>query len=146
MITYLKVADVLDLPSVEWGLADYAMPGATAREVIEGPEFFLEGYHDNIRERMRIDGINAVPIHVAELDALALEYHDAELGNLPYPGMGMGNGHHRLALSRELGHKYIKASDDIMDTGEADDPTITNDEWEEAYHNDHSENETSLYS
>ena len=146
MITIMRVADVLDLPSVEWGLADYAIPGATVREILEGPEFFLEGYHEGIKKLMRIDGINAVPIHVAELDQLACDYNDAELGFLPYPGKGMGNGHHRLAIARELGHKYIKTSDDIMQTGEADDEVMSNDEWEKVYGNDYSEDETSLHS
>lgn len=145
MITYLKVADVLDLPSIEYGLTEWDVPGVTARQVIEDGDFWLEDYHMKIQEQMRIDGINAIPIHVADAQIIADDYSDDSF-NWSLRGLAMGNGHHRLAISVRLGHKYIKASDDIMDTGEADDLTITNDEWEEAYYNDHSEDETRLYS
>jgi hypothetical protein len=118
MLTIMRVADVLNLPSIE---SDWET-GETAGEVIQFTH--LDSGHATIREQMRKDGINAIPIHVASVYRISCDYNDPAFATLP-SDLGMGNGHHRLKMAVELGHKYILTSDDMYDTGEDDDPVIS---------------------
>jgi hypothetical protein len=121
----MLVADVLKLPSVDYGVADCRSDLCSAEDVIAS--VYFEDYHEGIRQQMIKDGLNAVPIHVASVEQIAIDYHDKAFLYVP-SALGMGNGHHRLKLAVELDFMYILTSDDIMDSGEADDPVMSLDE------------------
>jgi hypothetical protein len=118
----MLVADVLKLPSVDYGVADCRSDLCSAEDVIAS--VYFEDYHEGIRQQMIKDGLNAVPIHVASVEQIALDYHDEAFFSVP-SALAMGNGHHRLKMAVELDFMYILTSDDIMDSGEADDPVMS---------------------
>lgn len=122
MLTLRMVADVLTLPSIEYGLIEDDADITSAGEVIQW--MYLDSHHMAIKEQMRVDSINAVPIHVANVQTIACDYDDSRFGNT-WSDLGVGNGHHRLMMAVELGFKYILTSDDVNETGGDDDPVIT---------------------
>lgn len=117
----MLVSDVLNLPSIE-GM-DFVVPAGLAGDVIRFKE--LDNHRLAIMEQMRIDGINAVPIHVDTLYNIATGYgYDQSYFDLAPSALVMGNGHHRLLMARILGHKYIDTTDDVNESGWNTDPVI----------------------
>ena len=134
MITRMRVEDILMLPSIDSdGFASvddldddeigeyYSL---TVADLMESKSDDLEYGSDNstpeeyndIREAMRENGINEIPIHVTFGKHLCPMYGVASPDKYR-ESLVMGNGHHRVALALKLGHEYMQVTDDIIESG-----------------------------
>ena len=133
MITRMRVQDILELPSIDsdgFGSADdlddYELGeyySLTVADLMESKSEELEyggnsspEEYDDIREAMRENGINEIPIHVTFGKALCPMY-GVSTPDKYRESLVMGNGHHRVALALELGHEYMQVTDDLTESG-----------------------------
>jgi hypothetical protein len=127
MIEVMRVKDVLKLPSIDsrgnlhggmWGGAypdDPTDPIASVAETITRKD--VDGtYYENLREAIVKNGINRVPIHVADASNIANSY-GANLPEAWYNRPVMGNGHHRIRILEELGFPYVLTTTEKQDSG-----------------------------
>jgi hypothetical protein len=130
-IQVMRVQDVLNIPSIDsrgnhdgnniWGGAyqeDPHDPLATVAETIKRKD--VDGiYYDNLREAIVKNGINRVPVHVADGSNINQAYGSALPQRWQEEPRVMGNGHHRIRILNELGFPNVLTTTERSESGYA---------------------------
>lgn len=127
MYGIMPLADILTLPSVDsdgvWAPHVYGCTflNSTVRNAIGHKRLTgrrKRGYYAAISERMRRDGINAVPIHIGRAAEVARVYGVEGLPSEIEPEqLMMGNGHHRVLIAVNLHLTVMRWTDNITESG-----------------------------
>lgn len=128
-IEVMRVTDVLKLPSIDsrgnngkGGIrgGSYADdphdPIATVAETNTRKD--VDGtYYENLREAIMENGINRVPVHVADGETVSQAYGGALPDRWRQEPKVMGNGHHRIRILSELGFPYVITTTERQESG-----------------------------